>query len=113
MPANLTKLTRRSLLRILAASGISAVTAGKVFATGGVWNSIGAIEWAPLAGPGIDVAIIVHPDVPLDDVTLAELRKLMLGDRQFWNSNLRVTLLARATGSREREVVLKTIYQMT
>ena len=37
----------------------------------------------------------------------------MLGDRQFWTSNLRVTLLVRAPGAREREVVLKTIYQMS
>ncbi|HJT88889.1 MAG TPA: hypothetical protein VJ732_13560, partial [Bryobacteraceae bacterium] len=38
---------------------------------------------------------------------------LMLGDRQYWNSSLRVTLLVRAPGAREREVVLKTIYQMS
>jgi hypothetical protein len=37
----------------------------------------------------------------------------MLGDRQFWTSNLKVTLLVRAPGAREREVVLKTIYQMS
>jgi hypothetical protein len=37
----------------------------------------------------------------------------MLGDRQFWASNLKVTLLVRAPGAREREVVLKSIYQMS
>src|SRR4051794_36032833 len=60
-----------------------------------------------------DVAIVVRPDVPVDNMTFAELRKLLLGDRQFWTSNLRVTLLVRAPGAREREVVLKTIYQMS
>jgi ABC-type phosphate transport system substrate-binding protein len=60
-----------------------------------------------------DVAIVVRPDVPVDNVTFAELRKLLLGDRQFWSSNLRVTLLVRAPGAHEREVVLKTIYQMS
>ena len=60
-----------------------------------------------------DIAIVVRPDVPIDNLTFAELRKLMLGDRQFWTSNLRVTLLVRAPGAREREVVLKTIYQMS
>jgi hypothetical protein len=55
----------------------------------------------------------VRPDVPVDNMTFAELRKLLLGDRQFWTSNLRVTLLVRAPGAREREVVLKTIYQMS
>jgi len=41
------------------------------------------------------------------------MRKLLLGDRQFWNSNLRVTLLIRAPDTRERKVVLKTIYRMS
>jgi ABC-type phosphate transport system substrate-binding protein len=59
------------------------------------------------------VAIVVRPDVPVDNLTFAELRRLMLGDRQFWSSNLKVTLLVRAPGAREREVVLKTIYQMS
>jgi hypothetical protein len=62
---------------------------------------------------GGDIAIIVRQDVPVDNVTFAELRKLLLGDRQFWSSNLRVTLLVRAPGAREREVVLKTVYQMS
>ena len=60
-----------------------------------------------------DIAIVVRPDVPVDNLTFAELRRLMLGDRQFWASNLQVTLLVRAPGAREREVVLKTIYQMS
>lgn len=60
-----------------------------------------------------DIAIVVRPDVPVDNLSFAELRRLMLGDRQFWTSNLRVTLLVRAPGAHEREVVLKTIYQMS
>src|SRR5579864_2906999 len=60
-----------------------------------------------------DIAIVVRPDVPVDNLTFAELRRVMLGDRQFWASNLRVTLLVRAPGAHEREVVLKTIYQMS
>src|ERR1700752_5186043 len=67
----------------------------------------------PAAVPGADIAIVVRPEVPADNLTTAELRRLMLGDRQFWSSNLRVTLLVRAPGAREREVVLKTIYQMS
>jgi ABC-type phosphate transport system substrate-binding protein len=65
---------------------------------------------APESG---DIAIVVRPDVPADNLSFAELRRLMLGDRQFWSSSLRVTLLVRAPGAREREVVLKNIYQMS
>ncbi len=60
-----------------------------------------------------DVAIVVRSDVPVDNLPFGELRKLMLGERQFWASNLKVTLLVRAPGARERDVVLKTIYQMS
>jgi len=60
-----------------------------------------------------DIAIVVRPDVPVDSLTFAELRRLVLGDRQFWASNLKVTLLVRAPGAREREVILKSIYQMS
>ena len=60
-----------------------------------------------------DIAVVVHPDVPANNLSFAEVRKLLLGDRQFWSANLRVTLLMRAPGARERDVMLKTIYQMT
>jgi len=71
---------------------------------------------AALAAPAAEsnaVAIVVRPDVPVENLSFAELRRVMLGDRQFWSSNLKVTLLVRAPGAREREVVLKTIYQMS
>ena len=66
-----------------------------------------------LESEAADIAIIVHPDVPFENVTFDELRRLVFGDRQFWNSNLRVTLLLRTPVARERDVVLKKIYQMT
>ena len=59
------------------------------------------------------VAIVVRSDLPVDNLSFAELRRVMLGDRQYWNSNLKVTLLVRAPGAHERDVVLKTIYQMS
>jgi ABC-type phosphate transport system substrate-binding protein len=66
------------------------------------------------AGPGgADIAIVVRPDVPIDSLTFPELRRLMLGEKQYWTSSLRVTLLVRAPGAREREVLLRDIYQMS
>ena len=60
-----------------------------------------------------DVAIVVHPGVPVDDLTFAEVRKVLLGDRQYWVGALRVTLLIRAPVARERDLILKHVYQMT
>ena len=59
------------------------------------------------------VAIVVSPDLPVDDVSFSEVRKLFLGERQFWNPQLRVVLLMRAPVAPERDVVLRTIYQMS
>jgi len=60
-----------------------------------------------------DIAVVVRPDTPADDLSLREVRDLMMGEKQFWNSGLRVTLLIRAPAARERDVVLKVIYHMT
>jgi len=63
--------------------------------------------------PSNDVAIVVNPDVPINDLSLADVRKIFMGDRQYWTPNLRITLLIRAPIAHERDVVLKTIYHMT
>jgi hypothetical protein len=61
----------------------------------------------------IDVAVVVHPDTPVSDLSLADVRKVFLGDRQYWTSNMPVVLLIRAPVAQERNVVLKIIYQMS
>jgi ABC-type phosphate transport system substrate-binding protein len=67
----------------------------------------------PVSARAGDIAVVVRPDTPADELSLREIRDLMLGERQFWKSSLRVTLLIRAPVSRERDVVLKVIYHMT
>jgi len=63
--------------------------------------------------PGVDIAVVVHPDTPITNLSMAEVRKVFLGDRQYWSTNVPVVLLIRAPVARERNVVLKTIYQMS
>lgn len=65
----------------------------------------------PFAGG--DIAVVVRPDTPVSNLSFSEIRQVLLGDRQFWTNNLRVTLLIHAPASRERQVVLKTIYRMS
>lgn len=67
---------------------------------------------AQSAGGG-DVAVVVNDDTPVTDLSLAEVRKVFLGERQYWNAKLPVVLLIRAPVARERDVVLRVIYQMT
>jgi ABC-type phosphate transport system substrate-binding protein len=61
----------------------------------------------------VDVAVVVHPDTPISNLSLSEVRKVFLGDRQYWSTNVPVVLLIRAPVARERDVVLKIIYQMS
>jgi ABC-type phosphate transport system substrate-binding protein len=61
----------------------------------------------------VDIAVVVHPDAPVSNLSLSEVRKVFLGDRQYWSSNIPVVLLIRAPVARERDVVLKIIYQMS
>jgi len=62
--------------------------------------------------PG-DLAIVAHPDTPIDGLTTAELRQVLKGERQYWTPALPVILFVRAPTSMERSAVLDGIYQMT
>jgi len=76
------------------------------------WLTPLAAQGGSSTGDG-DVAVVVHPDVPIDGLTLGELRRIVLGDRTFWPGSVRVTLLVRAPVAHERDVILKTVCQMT
>lgn len=60
-----------------------------------------------------DMAIIVHPTTPVEQLNFAEVRRIFLGERQYWNAGLPVVLIVRAPVARERQVVLNKIYGMT
>jgi len=68
---------------------------------------------APQTTQHSDIAILVHPDTPVDNLSLGDVRKVFLGERQYWSAKLPVELYLRAPVSHERDVVLRVIYQMT
>jgi ABC-type phosphate transport system substrate-binding protein len=57
------------------------------------------------------IAVIVHEQVPVDDISLSELRRIFLGERQFWSRDLTIILLTPPQGSQERQVLLNKIYE--
>jgi ABC-type phosphate transport system substrate-binding protein len=73
---------------------------------------VGSIRPAHAQGAA-GVAVVVHPDVPIDNLTGTELRRLVLGEREFWPAGVRITLLLRAPVAHERDVVLKNLCDMT
>ena len=60
-----------------------------------------------------DIAVVVHPSVSADNLSLADLRRILTGDREFWPGGDRVTIFIRAPIARERDVVVKNVCQMT
>jgi len=79
-----------------------------------LWSSVvlhsPSIAQTPRAA---DIAVVVNADTPVTDLSLSEVRNVLLGERQYWNSKLPVVLLIRAPAARERDVVLRVIYQMS
>ena len=73
---------------------------------------LGGLQAAP-ARASEDMAIIVHPTTPVEQLGFAEVRRIFLGERQYWNAGLPVVLIVRAPIARERQVVLNKIYGMT
>ena len=59
------------------------------------------------------IAIVVHKDAPVDNLSMAELRSVFLADQQFWADRTRIILLIRAPQSDERDFVLNRIYEMS
>jgi ABC-type phosphate transport system substrate-binding protein len=58
------------------------------------------------------IAIVTNPRTAVSDISFLELRKIFLGEMQFWGDNSRIVLLVRAPIARERDIVLSKIYRM-
>jgi ABC-type phosphate transport system substrate-binding protein len=59
------------------------------------------------------IAIVVHPDTDISNLTLDELRDIFLAERLYWPDNSRIVLLVRAPAAYERTFVLDRIYRMS
>jgi hypothetical protein len=79
------------------------------------WAAAALVMLLAAAAPAraADIAVAVHPDVKVQNLAFAELRKILLGDRQFWPSGQPVTLIVRAPVAAERTLLLQKVYEMT
>ena len=75
--------------------------------------AFGSTTLAPAQARSSDMAVVVNAATPVSDLSMSEVRKVFRGDRQYWSTNVPVVLLIRAPVARERDVVLKRIYQMS
>ncbi|HEY2459267.1 MAG TPA: hypothetical protein VGI16_00585 [Candidatus Acidoferrum sp.] len=59
-----------------------------------------------------DIAVLVNPANPTTNLSVAELRRIMNGERRSWNGKLPVQLVTRSAGAKERSVLLSVVLQM-
>jgi ABC-type phosphate transport system substrate-binding protein len=71
----------------------------------------GAVAFLGTAQAG-DVAIIVHRNHPLSDVSMAELGRIFRLDQQHWKSGDKVELILQVSGSAKDELILDRVYRM-
>lgn len=64
------------------------------------------------AADEVAVAIVVHPEASVTELSMEQLRRIFLAEQQFWSDKSRITLLVSAPGALERSLVLDRIYQM-
>jgi ABC-type phosphate transport system substrate-binding protein len=62
---------------------------------------------------GGEVDIVVNKANTIDDLSLADAKKVFMGDKSTWPSGKRVTILMLSPGQPERAVVLRQIYKMS
>lgn len=97
--------TKRALLGLL----FAAIATAPAFAPQCV--DAAPVPTAPRAAPRA-VAVIVHPDNPVSDLKLDDLKALLTLERQFWEDRSRVVLLARPAETPEQAVLLRDVYAM-
>lgn len=58
------------------------------------------------------LAIVVNRSNPVDNLSLAELRRVFLGNRSYWVNGRRITLVMRDPGEPERKTILREVCGM-
>jgi ABC-type phosphate transport system substrate-binding protein len=71
----------------------------------------GVSETVVVSGAGI--AVIVNTDNPVDKLSLADLQRIVLGERRSWSARIPLVLMMRSEGSHERIVLLQKACHMT
>jgi hypothetical protein len=80
-------------------------------ALGFAWGSANTALAQSADGEGY--AVVVSADVKVSNVSRADAVRLLLGQKRFWPSGLRVVVLTPAPGSSERRYLLNRLCRMT
>jgi ABC-type phosphate transport system substrate-binding protein len=59
------------------------------------------------------IAVIVNIENPVDHLSVSELQRIVLGERQSWSTKIPLVLMMRNEQSRERSLLLQKVCRMT
>ena len=65
------------------------------------------------AHPKESLAIIVNRENPIENLSMAELRTMFLGERSHWPNGRRITLVMMEPGQPERDAVVRDVCRMS
>lgn len=60
-----------------------------------------------------DLAVVVHPQLSLENISRERLRRIFMGDQQFWPGGKPVTLLVQHADTPERGQLLRSVFRMS
>lgn len=97
-------------VRLRGVSGVHIDAKGKVVGAMIFVNRLADIE----AENGVTqdpnaLAVIVNKNNPVNDLPMAELRRILLGERRFWANSHKIVLLLPGFGSTERQSTLQLV----
>ena len=105
--------SRRLVGATVRVRGVSAVhidQKGKVVGALIFANRLGDIEVEGGTAPSANtLAVIVNKSNPLNDLSMVELRKILLGERTVWRGSRKIILLLPTVGSPERQTALRLV----
>lgn len=59
-----------------------------------------------------DIAVVVNVKNEVSELSMTDLRKILLGEHRFWKNKAPVVMILRQPGTRERDVVVSTVARM-
>jgi len=66
------------------------------------------VRWIPVASAqGGSIAVVVNPQNSLSTIQMAELRRVLVGEKRYWTGGATVKLFTRKAGTPEHNALLK------
>ncbi len=86
--------------------------AGRMLGLGALCALLGGPSRVQAADSGSVFAVVCSPDVAITDLSLLDVRRLMLGERRFWSANAPATALMPTMGSPSRQFLFEAVFHM-